>query len=313
MDQPPATPSITVLIAAYNAEGFLSRAIDSALAQTHPAAEILVVDDASTDGTVALIQSHADRDARVRLLKMPQNGGPSAARNMGFDHARGEWIAILDADDAFRSDRLEVMVKAIQQRPCDIVFDNFSYYNVAWNQISAPAIHGDKAEIIDALAFIDRARPYRKDADYGLVKPMFRKEFFDSKGLRYPTHSRHGEDFLFMATALIEGARCLMLPDAGYIYTDRTSGFSRTIIDYDAMQDQVAALAGHPAVKDNAAIRRALFDKIHAIRRLIAERKYRQMRREKKYLSILGESLSSPDMREFLIFSFMTKLKADKT
>lgn len=96
-------PTISVVIPAYNAEAYVARAIESALTQTHPVLEILVVDDGSRDQTAVVAGQFV---SPVRVLQQP-NGGPSAARNLGVREARGEWIAFLDADDAWLPHKLE--------------------------------------------------------------------------------------------------------------------------------------------------------------------------------------------------------------
>ena len=90
---------ISVVVPAWRAEKTLAVALDSVLAQTWREIEVLVVDDASPDGTLALAESYAARDARVRVIAQEKNGGVSKARNRGVREARGEWIAFLDSDD----------------------------------------------------------------------------------------------------------------------------------------------------------------------------------------------------------------------
>jgi glycosyltransferase involved in cell wall biosynthesis len=98
-----ATPTISVIIPAYDAADFLSNAIDSALAQTHPPQEILVVDDGSHDNTVPLVEAYA---SPVRLIRQ-DNAGPSSARNHAARVAKSEWLAFLDADDRWLPAKLE--------------------------------------------------------------------------------------------------------------------------------------------------------------------------------------------------------------
>jgi glycosyltransferase involved in cell wall biosynthesis len=95
MAGPPAPRTYSVVIPVYNAGRTLGGAIESALAQTLPPMEILVVDDGSTDSSLAVAEAFA---GRIRLFSGP-NAGPSAARNRGVREARGEWVAFLDADD----------------------------------------------------------------------------------------------------------------------------------------------------------------------------------------------------------------------
>jgi glycosyltransferase involved in cell wall biosynthesis len=98
-----SSPSISVVIPAYNAEGCVARAIDSVLAQTLPVDEIIVVDDGSRDATSDVAGRFGDP---VRVLRQT-NAGPAAARNHGVREARCEWIAFLDADDAWLPTKLE--------------------------------------------------------------------------------------------------------------------------------------------------------------------------------------------------------------
>lgn len=101
---------ISVVIPAYNAEGFVCRAIESALHQSLPAAEVFVVDDGSNDRTAELAEEY---DRRVRVIRKV-NGGPASARNTGIRQARSDWIALLDADDFWLPNKLERQVGVIE-------------------------------------------------------------------------------------------------------------------------------------------------------------------------------------------------------
>ena len=91
---------ISIIMAAYNAEKTIEQAINSVLNQTYPNFELLVVNDCSTDKTAALVEAVAKKDNRVRLISNKKNSGVSYTRKHGLEEARGEWIAILDSDDA---------------------------------------------------------------------------------------------------------------------------------------------------------------------------------------------------------------------
>jgi hypothetical protein len=95
-------PSVSVLIAAWNADGSIRRSLASVLAERTIELECVVVDDASTDGTARIVAEIAASDPRVVLVSSPENEGVSSARNRGLDVVRGEWLTILDADDRFR-------------------------------------------------------------------------------------------------------------------------------------------------------------------------------------------------------------------
>lgn len=99
----------SVIIPAHNAEPYIAKAIASCLNQTCPPHEIIVVDDASTDGTVAVAESFGPQ---VRVIRMAKNAGVAVARNRGAQESTGDWIAFLDADDWFLPEKLEM------QRQC---------------------------------------------------------------------------------------------------------------------------------------------------------------------------------------------------
>ena len=100
-------PQISVVIAAWNAAAFLPRAVASVLAQRGMGGvEIVIVDDCSTDATASVAAGLAARHPGITLLRNPANAGPAHSRNRGIAAARGAWVAVLDADDAFAPDRL---------------------------------------------------------------------------------------------------------------------------------------------------------------------------------------------------------------
>jgi glycosyltransferase involved in cell wall biosynthesis len=113
-------PSISVVIPAYNASGTIGAAIESATTQTIVPSEIIIIDDMSRDNTCEIVQRYIDdtKDAAhipILLLQQPTNSGPAAARNAGISAAKGEWIAFLDGDDIWRSQRIEQQLLALQE------------------------------------------------------------------------------------------------------------------------------------------------------------------------------------------------------
>ena len=117
------TPSISVIVPAYNAELTIARAIDSVLKQTVQAGEIIVVDDGSQDNLAAVVQRYGES---VRLIQQA-NARTAAARNRGLDHATGDWIAFLDADDFWEPSKLERQLAVIHRFPQVSVVAGRSY------------------------------------------------------------------------------------------------------------------------------------------------------------------------------------------
>jgi glycosyltransferase involved in cell wall biosynthesis len=102
--------TVSVIIPAYNAAAYIERAVESALAQTLAPLEILVVDDGSKDDTRQIVRGMTS-DV-VRLIEK-ENGGPATARNLGASHARGDWLALLDADDWWFPEKLKVQLAQV--------------------------------------------------------------------------------------------------------------------------------------------------------------------------------------------------------
>nr|WP_246463236.1 glycosyltransferase family 2 protein [Nitrospirillum iridis] len=121
---------MSVVIPLYNGEDYVEETLTSLAAQTHPPDEVIVVDDASTDDGARLAQAGLDRLAalgvsRTELLRLPANGGPSAARNRGLERAGGTVLAFLDADDCWREDCCSEILRCMQGHALDLMVLGF--------------------------------------------------------------------------------------------------------------------------------------------------------------------------------------------
>lgn len=118
---------ISIIMAAYNSEKTIELAIDSVLKQTFTNFELLVVNDCSSDHTEAIVRKIAERDTRVRLINSEKNCGVSVARQRGLSVAKGDWIAILDSDDAWDHAKLEKQVALQQKVNADLLFTGSAF------------------------------------------------------------------------------------------------------------------------------------------------------------------------------------------
>ncbi len=110
-------PTVSVVIAARDASGTLAASLESLLAQSYPALEVLVVDDASHDGTAEVARRLAARDRRVRVIERARPGGAAAARNTGLARARGDFVTFQDADDLSHPDRILRQLDVLLRNP----------------------------------------------------------------------------------------------------------------------------------------------------------------------------------------------------
>ena len=126
---------ISIVVPVYNAAKFIEETIETVLNQTYTDWELLLVDDCSKDSSVQLIESRIqklkEKDEtkadRIRLIRMPQNGGAAKARNAGIDAAKGRYIAFLDADDIWRTDKLEKEILYMEKHEAAFVYTAYDY------------------------------------------------------------------------------------------------------------------------------------------------------------------------------------------
>ena len=111
-------PRVSVVIPAYNAARFIERTLRSALAQTHANLQVLVIDDGSTDATVAIAREVGGNDPRLEIISV-ENGGVASARNIGTERADGDYIAYLDADDLWHPTKIARQVAALTDPALD--------------------------------------------------------------------------------------------------------------------------------------------------------------------------------------------------
>ena len=125
---------ISVIMAAYNAEKTIERAIRSVLSQSYQNFELIVVNDCSTDRTAALVE--AFQDERIRLINHPVNRGVSKTRHRGVKEAKGEWIAILDSDDVWMREKLEKQVLLQNKTNAEILFTASAFMDKDGKQLN---------------------------------------------------------------------------------------------------------------------------------------------------------------------------------
>jgi glycosyltransferase involved in cell wall biosynthesis len=141
-------PTISVIIPAFNAQATIKETIASVQAQTFSDFEIIVIDDGSTDGTLELVSTI--KDERLRIFSY-ENGGVAVARNRGISHATGEFIALLDADDLWTPDKLELQLAALQKYPEAGVAYSWTYFKYEEDESS----YADESSFFEGNVYAD--------------------------------------------------------------------------------------------------------------------------------------------------------------
>ncbi len=201
---------VSFIMAAHNAAPFVAAAVGSALAQSGVAVEVIVVDDNSSDDTAERIAEIAKNDPRVTLLRRTRNGGAAAARNQAIAHAKGEWVAILDADDLVDAARSRYLLDLAAETDCTIVADNVLRFRdddvrAAWPLLDRPT--GDRTFAVDLPTYLRRNLLTGGDDNLGYLKPLISRSFLKAHDIAYDETLRIGEDFNLCLKSLAAGAR----------------------------------------------------------------------------------------------------------
>jgi glycosyltransferase involved in cell wall biosynthesis len=235
---------VTVMMPAYNAAGFIGEAIDSLLAQSYANWELIVVNDGSTDSTADIVGRY--RDPRIRLITQP-NGGESSARNTALDHARGEFLAYLDADDAYLPHHLSVTVGFLEANPTrDAVYTDGIHIDE----------HGRRLTTLQSRRrgpFVGRLYEELVRASDVFGPPMcvvLRRELVVRHGLRYDTRIVIGPDWDFFVR---------LGEHATFGYIDDQTGLYRVHQSNITVQVDQRRRAGYLAICRENAINAAAF------------------------------------------------------
>jgi succinoglycan biosynthesis protein ExoO len=236
-----SSPYVSVIMANFNGTLYLGAAIRSLMKQTVSSWELLLVDDGSTDRSVATAQEVANGDPRVKIIVQPENRGPGAARNRALETARGEWIAVFDSDDLIAPRRLELLLQRAVSDNAAVVADNLLLFSETAPK-PRPYLKnglGDVPHWISLSDLIDSNCLYSRTPDLGYLKPMIRAELIAQSQLRYDERLRIGEDYHFLASLLANGQRLRLEPTALYLYRKHESSTSHRMsaADIRALMD----------------------------------------------------------------------------
>lgn len=225
------TPMVSVITPCFNHGRWLHEAVESVLAQSYPAIEMIVVDDGSTESETRQALDELGRGGQVRVLRMERNSGPSAARNRAIEHAEGRYVLPLDADNLLLPDAVARLVSQLQGAGEHIgyVYPTIQYFGNREDYFEPPRFNGwvlTRGNYIDTCALIDRM-------------------VFDA-GIRYPDEIVLGhEDWDFFLTLLEHGVHGE--PARGKTLRYRKHGFTRSdVVDWSLGIFHGSVPARHP-------------------------------------------------------------------
>jgi succinoglycan biosynthesis protein ExoO len=236
-------PLVSVVRANFNGERHLVAALRSVLAQSFTALELLLIDDASTDGSVALARTVAAGDPRLLVHRMAANRGPGAARNLGLALARGRWVAIVDADDLLHPDRLRRLIARAEADQADLIADDQMLFHDDGRQAPQRLLHGRLAAGASWIGPVQYAlanRLFTRAPMLGYLKPLIRTAFLRAQAIDYSERMPIAEDFDFVLRLLARGAQFRLLPEILYFYRRHAASVSHRLTP-SALQEMLRA------------------------------------------------------------------------
>ena len=156
------------------------------------------------------------REDRISIIRAEKNGGPAMARNIGLAASTGEWIAVIDADDAWREDRLELLISALHQTSADGICDNLVGFD---ERSSEPekTLFNHLPAVLDVTAVV--ASQYGGSYNLGYLKPVVRRSFLKEHQIGYNEELRSGEDLVYLLDILVRRGNIVCRDLPTYIYT----------------------------------------------------------------------------------------------
>jgi CDP-glycerol glycerophosphotransferase len=233
-------PRISVVVPFYNNEDLLGDCLRSIAAQSFADLEVIMVDDGSSDGGVAIAQKQAAADPRFTLVQVPHGGSPGYARNRGVEKARGEFLAFVDADDMLPSHAYEKMLHTLEASGSDFVS----------GQVERTGPVGIKPSALHARALKGRrigthiSRTPSLFYDVSVWNKLFRRSFWDANHLTYP-EGMIWEDLQIITRAHVLARAVDVIPDPIYYWRERGKGalsITQSRTDITNIRDRITAL-----------------------------------------------------------------------
>ena len=174
---------VSIIVPVYNAEKYLERCVESILAQSHENWEAILVNDGSSDSSLDILKSYAEKDSRFRVLDKA-NGGASSARNMGIEALQTDYFCFVDADDSIHPDFLKKTLKAAIVNNCDLVVTGINFKDRKGSMYQAGLV-----KLVPDM--------YIKCVHPGPCAKLYKKKLIIQAGLHFFEDMHYAEDYVF--------------------------------------------------------------------------------------------------------------------
>ncbi len=228
----PSDPYFSIIIPAKDAEDTLSRAVESLQIQSEVEHEILIIENGSSDSTLAIAKHYEMTDSRIRSFHLDE-ANISNARNLGLSHARGDYILFCDADDWYLPFALSRLHEALDENRVDLLF-SFAEYHIIQN--SGEVFSVEPSALIKSAFFtgsgLSETNPYKTDEKVPVARPWaiaYQRSFIKKHSLRFDPRCRTAQDLIFNLDCLTNECTVNVLDCPVYYYTYRPNSNCKRI------------------------------------------------------------------------------------
>lgn len=241
-----STYKISVIVPVYNTAAYLRECVDSILRQSYRNMEVILVDDASTDGSEKICDDYGQANERVRVIHK-ENGGPGSACVAGMKAALGDYYMFVDSDDYVEPEMLTEMVARLTGTPGEIVCCNHLQEKQKGTEpvycVAAPGIYqGERLETDIKAKLIGQEQ---RVLPLSRCMKLSEKSVFEGNELYYDYRVRFGEDVNMMYPALLNSTRVVVMKDSlfyHYRYVESSMAHAYVAGNYDSVQRVVASM-----------------------------------------------------------------------
>ena len=217
-------PKISIIVPVYNVGNYLSRCLDSVLAQKHENWECILVDDGSTDRSGLICDEYSARDSRFIPFHKP-NGGVSSARNFGITKARGEWIAFVDSDDTLLPGYLENLLNGTKNG-AEIVLSNYGGRQTKKYIMEFQYVEGNEMK-----EYFLENKIFALSAPYG---KLYKRNIMGEHSLLFPEGIHMGEDMIFLVRYMNCVNNATLIPADEYVVSSHEGSLSTKYYSFDS-------------------------------------------------------------------------------
>lgn len=215
---------ISVIVAFYNQEKYLSKCINSILKQSYSKLQIILVDDGSNDKSCAICDEYSKRDSRIETYHL-KNGGVSKARNFGLSKAKGDFVVFIDGDDCVKKSFVKDMYDSVTQNDDDMVI---CQYERVWKAVHIPCKKIDNSGRYTTREYLENTLKDAGHHYFGVVwNKIYRADVIRNNNILFRENVELGEDFIFNIEYWKNSSSVKVIDKRLYLYNKNGDGASQ--------------------------------------------------------------------------------------